>query len=177
MKVTLSGLGKDLQKLEIAFKQLAHDVPARVVTTHKQVGINWKAKAIERVPVDTSNLKQHVVTNTTFDKGTGEIETEVGTNVEYGVYVEFGTDYIAGGAVKRLGDGPNVTDADAVRVWAAKNAGLVDEKGKANTTVLAAIDRRLESGRGHEQMPWLRPAWHVIRQWAIKRLIAAVKGD
>ncbi len=59
------------------------------------------------------------------------------------MHLEYGTEDIAGGKVKALGDSPEITDDQAVKNWPA-----VDGRG----------------GTG-QQMPWLRPAVNAIEDW------------
>lgn len=154
----------------------------------KRIGQRHKKEAVERVPVDTSALKQRILTNT-FEHTFFNYVTETGTNVrDYPIFLEFGTKYIAGGRVKAIGDKVEVTDAEAVRLWPAKNfgtlntktgertGGIVDERsGIANKAAVAALDRRREAGKQDEQMPWLRTSFSKIREWAIKQIEDAMK--
>jgi len=73
-------------------------------------------------------------------------------DADYGVFIEFGTARIAGGAVKRLGLGM-VTDARAVRSWPALMA---------------------RSGSG-QQMPFLRPSAMANRDEAMRLFEQALR--
>jgi len=82
----------------------------------------------------------------------GTTEVHIGTNEEYGIFLEFGTERIADGAVKRLGLREDVTDADAVHSWQAL----------------------LSRGGSGQQMPWLRPAANSVRPQAMAALAKAM---
>lgn len=60
--------------------------------------------------------------------------------------IEFGSDLIAGGAVKALGDATDITDVQAITDWPTK---------------------RKRGGSANQQMPWLRPAWSAVEPEAI----------
>jgi hypothetical protein len=112
------------------------------------IAARWGSEAQRRVPVETGLLR-----NTIFHesgKEGGEHYAAVGSNQDYAPHIEFGTDWIAGGAVKALGLSPEITDAQAVTSWPAKDANA--------------------TGGSMEQMPFLRPAFMAIRDWALKRL-------
>jgi hypothetical protein len=141
----------------------------RLLKAHRRIEQRFIAEAKRRVPVDTGTLRQRIIGNTYSENG--QIVTEVGTNIPgYPVYLEFGTEHIAGGAVKALGDDPGITDAQAIKDWPAKRAELKDKSGTANPRVAAAIAK----SSAQEQMPWLRPAFSSIREWAIQQQAAAL---
>lgn len=160
----------------------------RMFKAMQRIGQRFKTEAQRRAPVDETHLRGSIQANT-FDDGR-QIVTEVGTNVkEYPIYVEFGTEYIAGGRVKALGDGVDITDAQAITIWKAKNfgsgamkkdgsrqrGGIVNEKtGEVKAAVQKAIAKRLEKGSAGEQLPWLRPAFNAIKEWAIAQQAIAM---
>jgi hypothetical protein len=80
------------------------------------------------------------------------LEARIGTNEAYGPFLEYGTDRIAGGAVKALGMGENIQDSQAVHSWPA----LLERRAK------------------NQQMPWLRPAAFMYRGKAKGIMIAAM---
>lgn len=82
----------------------------------------------------------------------GTMEVHIGTNEDYGVFLEYGTARIAGGAVKKLGLREDVLDSDAVHSWPA----LVSRGGSG------------------QQMPWLRPAANHVRPQAMAALARAL---
>jgi len=182
MKIEIS-LGQELtaalKQLENALLNWTKEGRAKALKAHQQIAQRWRSEAVRRVPVDTSRLKQAILANA-YEDG-NQIVCEVGTNVTsssgapYPVYVEFGTRYIARGRVLALGFGPEVTDAQAIKYWPAKNEGIVSNTGKVNTRVAAAISRRMRLGQATEQMPWLRPAFWAVRDWAVQLLNAAME--
>lgn len=134
-------------------RRLQKRIVSRITRTHRRIGEMHRSEAVPRVPVDTSNLKQRLLTNT-YREG-DHIITETGTNVEdYPIYVEFGTEYIAGGRVLALGKNPRITDAEAIKNWPAKE----------------------QDGGEREQMPWLRPSWMAIEDRAIAELTAVLRN-
>ena len=130
-----------------------------IIKALKIIGQRWKAEAVKRVPVDTGNLKNRILTETYKDGG--DWTTAVGTNVPYGKWLEFGTEHIAGGRVLALGDGIDITDSQAIKDWPAKS-------GQA---IAPGLRRGGSSG---EQMPWLRPAFNAIKSWAVELLKEAM---
>lgn len=119
----------------------------KALALFKLLGEKVATDARKRVPVETGNLRNAILSNTFIVAN--NIVTEVGTNVrEYPIYLEFGTELIAGGAVKAIGDDAHITDAQAVTSWAA-----LAERGGSN-----------------QQMPWLRPAWTVNIGWFVAKL-------
>lgn len=111
-----------------------------------RIGTAWVKEAKRRVPVDTGLLRNSI--NKQVDVAADGFTLAVGTNRAYGVFVEFGTDHIAGGRVKALGLSPEIDDSEAITRWPA----LAKRKGRG------------------QQMPWLRPAWHAIKEKAIQNM-------
>lgn len=188
MQVTLSmQFERDLQALAQLAQAWKAQAGRRTMQAHRRIGQLHRREAIERVPVDEGRLRNAILTNTYLVGD--QYHTETGTNVEkYPAFVEFGTRYIAGGRVKALGQRVDITDAQAIKLWPAKNfgslnlktggrkAGLIDEKsGRANLRVIEAIDKRLAAGRAQESMPWLRPSFQKIKAQAIEMLQAALE--
>lgn len=146
----------------------------RLIRAHKIIGQRWLAEMKKRVPRDDGTLAQRLLTNTYEENG--EIITENGSNLAYAKYLEFGTQFIAGGAVKALGDSPDLTDADAIHDWPAKRAEAIKQTSASRDTSGGATGRlrnaggQFVGGRPQEQMPWLRPSFTEIRKWAIKQI-------
>lgn len=173
MNVSLNPqLNDDLINLEQHLLDWSKSLKPNLEKSFKIVGQRWRSEAVKRLPVDTGRLKQSMISNVYSDAG-GLVTLEVGTNVaEYPIYVEFGTRFIAGGRVLALGPDVGITDAQAMTVWPAKNKDFVDEEtGKGNTRLFNAVQARLARGGSQEQMPWLRPAFNAIRQWAIDTIV------
>lgn len=118
----------------------------------EETRVKWLAEAMHRVPFDVfrdaqgQHLRESI--ETAIEEIGDTLYAAIGTNNHYASYVEFGTHRIAQGRVLALGDGPEVTDAQAVKDWPAKDA----------------------RGGGPEQMPWLRPSWWVIEPWFREQL-------
>lgn len=112
----------------------------------KETVEKWVVEAKKRVPYDTGVLYESI-------EGVVEVMGDtimgiVGSSIPWAVFVEWGTRYIAGGRVYALGLGPDVTDAEAIKMWPAK----------------------AERGGGDDQMPWLRPSWWAIEPWFMEQL-------
>lgn len=142
----------------------------------QRIGERFRAEAVKRVPVDTGRLVNAILKNTYRDAG--EIFTEVGTNVkDYPAFVEFGTEYIAKGAVLALGERVDITDAEAIHWWPAK-AGEATENtsvGLRDGKLINKAGDVIARQRPQEQMPWLRPSFMAIRAWAVLQIENAVK--
>ena len=132
-----------------------------IIKALKIIGQRWKAEAVKRVPVDTGNLKNRILTDTYKEAG-GDWTTAVGTNVPYGKWLEFGTEYIAGGRVMALGNGIEINDSQAIKDWPAKSGQAL------------APGLKRGGGGSSEQMPWLRPAFNAIKVWAVELLKEAM---
>lgn len=173
MQLTVAQLDRDMRKFTDALQFWSAETQKRFLVANKQAGQYWVAEAKKRVPVDEGRLRSSLRNNTYLD-GDGVIITEVGTNVEYGKHLEFGTDYIAGGRVKDLGLNPEITDAQAIHDWPAKAGEATD----ATSAMMVGGRLRTAGGRfaagPQEQMPFLRPAFMKIRQWVIDRFNAAL---
>lgn len=149
----------DTKQLAFRVERWTERVEHRAERALQVIGVDWRDRAKERVPVSAGadtiggSLESHIFKNVYTEGLYRTLTLEVGTNIPYGVYVEFGTRYIAGGAVLRLGFGPEVTDAMAVKDWPAK-------------------DERTEGGTigNDQQMPWLRPAWFAVEKRALERI-------
>lgn len=174
MQLTVAQLDRDMRKFTDALQFWGAETQKRFLVANKQAGQYWVAEAKKRVPVDEGRLRSSLRTNTYTD-GDGVIVTEVGTNVEYAKHLEFGTDYIAEGRVKDLGLSPEITDAQAIHTWPAKEAEATD------ATSAMMVGGRLRTALGRfaagpqEQMPFLRPAFMKIRQWVIDQFNAALE--
>jgi len=173
MEVTLGRqFSADLNRLVTSLKKWKTQLPPRLLRAHKRIGKRWHGEANKRVPVDEGTLSQRIIDNSFIDFR-GHITTEVGSNVPHAVFVEFGTERIAGGQVKALGTGAEITDMESIKVWPAKMAGLegftVDEQGRLRNR------GRFVKGATKEQMPWLRPAFMAIKPWAIGEITKAVR--
>lgn len=173
MRADIFGFDASVKQLEARLEGWMKAVEPQAEQAMKQIAIRWQGEAQERAPVDTGTLKTRVLANS-YEQG-GVFVTEVGSNLPYAPFVEFGTDYIAGGKVKALGSGPEITDAEAITIWPAKNAGIIKADGTADNRVVKAIDANLAAGGRQEQLPWLRPAFNAIRAWAIRTLERAMQ--
>lgn len=117
-----------------------------------RVGTKWQHEAKLRVPDETGTTRNSIL----YEVGSqaGEQFVACGSNQKHAPHIEFGTKWIAGGAVKKLGLGP-VNDSQAIKSWPAKEA----------------------DGATREQMPWLRPAWESIREWATRLIGESFSPD
>lgn len=143
VRMSLEGAGELVSTL----RRWDRDTSARLKSELDLIGEAWKTEAKKRVPVEHGVLRNSINKEVTVSRD--DFELAVGTHVKYGVYLEFGTEHIAGGRVKALGDSPDVTDQQAITDWPAK----------------------AETNARREQMPWLRTAWHAIKERAIRRIV------
>jgi hypothetical protein len=175
IKITLDvQFSKDLASLADFFRSWDKSLLDNLVRVLKTIGVRWKGEAQKRVPVDEGTLKQRILYE--VFKEAGNWICAVGTNVPYGKFLEFGTKWIAGGRVQALGEGSDITDAQAIKNWPAKNAGFVDEKtGVANQAAVSASLRAHQRGSPQEEMPWLRSSLSAIKAWAIQAIIEAAQ--
>lgn len=165
MDVKFDGsFGRQLNQLASTFRHWGKEAEREATRAHKTIGVRWKGEAVKRVPVDEGTLKQRVLHNTYHDQAADEIVTEVGTNVPYGKWLEFGTKRIAGARVLALGEDEGITDAQAIKDWPAKSGESIDGQ-----------EIRGQKFSSKEQMPWLRPAFNAIREWAVDLLTKAFR--
>lgn len=164
---------RDLREFERTLRQWDDDVRRDMRRAHGRIGQRWRTEAVKRVPVDEGRVKNAIVSNVYEANGT--FYTEVGTNVEYALYLEFGTEHIAGGAVKALGDRVDISDAEAIKSWPAKDAELPDVEADAQGRYRDSSGRFLAGVNSKEQMPWLRPSFTVMREWAIAEFDAVLE--
>jgi hypothetical protein len=171
MDVRFSQLESDLGGFSSMLYRWSQQGRGAMRIAFRQVGERFKAEAKKRVPVDEGRLRNAILSNT-YEDSLGELVTEVGSNVDYAVYVEFGTKWIAHGAVKAIGITAEVTDAEAVHWWQAKARDAVG----MDAVSIGWRGGRLVGAGGfgvggpQEQMPWLRAAWSAIKPWAIETI-------
>lgn len=137
-----------------------------------RIGVEWQADAKRRCPVDTGNLRNQILYEVGYS-GVDSHYVAVGSNVPYAVFVEYGTEHIAGGKVKALGRDPGITDAQAIKIWPAKNEGLLKGDGTA-TKAFERLATKVASGGAQEQMPFLRPSFMAKRDKYIKMIADAI---
>ena len=145
---SLRGVSQFKLKLARATGVLDKEVRKALVTIAEAV----QTAAKQRVPVGSKaqgsktpgRLRQSIRYQIKY-RGKGlMMQARIGTNLDYGVFVEYGTDRIAGGDVKRLGTGDDIMDSMAITTWPAKTL----------------------RGAPGQQMPWLRPAAFGFRATA-----------
>ncbi len=167
---------QQLNSLAAAFRFWKRDGIKKLEKAHRVIGQRVKGEAQRRVPVATSRLKQGILTVTSRD-AQGFV-TEVGTNVKsekgfpYPVVLEFGSKFIASGRVVALGEGTDISDADAIKDWPAKAASAL--KRDAQGRFLTGSGAKMKSSAG-SQMPWLRPAWNFVMPEAIQLINKAME--
>lgn len=82
MEVKVDGLDKLLKKLD----KLGGNIPKSTQKALKRAGAVIEAGAKNHCPVDTGQLRESIHTQTVDENAVA-----VGTNVEHGIFVEFGT--------------------------------------------------------------------------------------
>ncbi len=173
MKIQMSLLGaSDLKNfLSGQVKQKRVEVGRAV----KDVTVKWQMEAKLRVPVDTGFLRNSILREDGLDSQ--GFYGAVGSNAKYATFTEFGNQYIADGAVEALGTGPDVTDAQAVKVWPAKQAKIGNANVGKDGRLREATGKFATGTQTRTQMPWLRTSFNAIREWAINRIAKAVKFE
>lgn len=78
-------MSKDFNSLTNYLKDLVDDVPTCIEEIVKETAFNVEREAKKNAPVDTGRLRGSITTK--LDK----LEAEVGTNVKYASFVEYGT--------------------------------------------------------------------------------------
>lgn len=165
----------DTSRFEALLREWGTLAKANLERAYSRIVFRWHAEAAKRIPVRTGRARNAIFQNVYWDGPT--LIAEVGGNLRYMDFLEFGTRFIAGGRVQEIGRRPDVTDMDAIHNWPAKAGEATD---------LTAVAMELHTGRRvnnklqyvtgpQEQMPWLRPAWMAIRDWSIKQIEAAMQ--
>jgi hypothetical protein len=166
---------EDCIQLEKRIGKWSDGATKNLKRVHEIVGVRWKAEAVKRVPVDTSRLKQQINKNV-YQDGQFVFVTEVGTNVkDYPIYLEFGTSHIAHGAVLALGTSTEITDAQAIHTWPAKEFDAIAKTSHSEKGGKLYNSSMVQVAGPQEQMPWLRPAFNSIRVWVIDQLNSAIE--
>jgi len=166
------GFEASTDKMFAALDALAAAGPKAAVKGVNYVATKWLREIVRHCPVDTGLLRQSFQMRpaSMSEAAAGVIEASVGTNVPYAVFLEYGTRFIAGGAVASWapGDAP-------ILDWAAK-------RGDANGSTVVSIDPdgtgRTPKGKpasakatsGAEFMPPMRGSWYQIEQQMISEL-------
>jgi HK97 gp10 family phage protein len=151
-------LSMGLEELGLMAEDWSRNMRKNLVQAMHQIGQAWAAEAKRRCPVENGTLRNSISYNVI--DGTLGVWLDVGVpnEMHYAIYVEFGTRFIAKGAVLALGPDPGITDAQAIKDWPAKAAN-------ANASTY---------GSGEEQMPWLRTAYNAIADRAEDLIYHAV---
>jgi hypothetical protein len=134
-------------------------------------GQEYRRRVMRVVPVEYGTLRQSFQVLEQNDGQT--LAVTLGTSLKsqdgkpYPLYLEFGTDRIAGGKVKawQPGDEP-------VMEWPAKMAGMVGSKRHERAVNIA--QRAFTKGQG-EQMPFLRPVGYEIAPRIIEDCRVAIR--
>ena len=168
MKIKLSPkFTRDLKLLAQALTDWDKEGRRKLEQTYRKHGLLWQGESKKRVPVDEGRLEKSILAPPPFWNGV-VLTQEVGTNVEYGPFLEFGTERIAGGDVKAIGDKPEVSDLEAVHTWPAKEGEAIDKTSDSIDTSGGATGA-LRNAKGQftfkaqEQMPFLRTGFVAIK--------------
>ena len=119
----------------------------------------WEAEIKKHMPVGVGGteknprlpglLKNSVQISPAAADGDGPVVGAVGTNVEYGKFIEMGTKYIAGGAVQQWKFGEPL-----ILMWPAKMANRKKVRLRSDGTPMSR----------EELMPPFRGSWQLIEQ-------------
>lgn len=151
------------------------EIEPTVLKAFTVICVKWEYEAKRRVPVETGLLRNKITHEVGRDSE--GLFGAVGSDQKYAVYIEFGTKWIAAGNVKRLGLNPEITDSQSIKIWPAKNEGIIDSKTGELKKNLRGAGGRFLAGGTTEQMPWLRSSFMSIRDWAMKKLEACLDWD
>lgn len=186
---------QELLKLADLLRAWDKNLEQYLVSALKVIANRWLAEAKKRVPVDMGTLRSRILSEV-YKDSSGWV-CAVGTNVAYGKFLEFGTKYIAGGLVQKLGDSIDITDEQAIHAWPAKNfgsgaeivkkgvktgwrerGGYINERtGEANKPLANAWTKAFSGGSPQEEMPWLRTSYSAVKTWAIEMLAEALRSS
>lgn len=172
MKIRMDIKGQQALRDLLAGRAKQADKAIRIALV--RICVRWELEAKRRIPVETG-FARNSVTHEVGKDADGHFGA-VGSNADYAKYLEFGTEHIAGGAVKALGTREDVTDAQAIKIWPAKNANLLKKDGTANAA-FTRLTAKVAAGGAQEQMPWLRTSFMSIRIWALDELAKAIKWE
>jgi len=180
----------ETKQFEIIRKLLLSLVAAgnrQVAAALNEIAQDWQRETVKHAPVgpapDGGAFRKSIqVSKAEGKKDATVIEAAVGTNARtedgtpYPVFLEFGTKYIAGGAVLdwKFGDSP-IIDWQAKRADSAgsKQALSLTDEGRGKNAAGRFVSKRAVDRS--EFMPPFRGSWQVIQDQAIKKLIARIK--
>lgn len=165
MEFRIDGLKELRQKVGASASQTKANIKRTMIRGKTE----WMREAKFRVPVDTGVTRNTILGDVTVTND--EATCSVGSNQEHAKHIEFGTDWIAGGSVKALGTRPDITDADAIHTWAAKEENATKKTSYSANINTGRLHNRggleIDGKRGavgrQEQMPWLRTSFIAIR--------------
>jgi len=194
MKITLGGnFERNLLRLATKLARTAGRLDERMKLAMERIQKRWVIEAKRRVPVETDAVRKDISGESGAEKRDELYYVACFTDVDrYPKYIEFGTTRIAKGKVLALGKSPRITDEMAIHTWPAKrgdatsrtSAGILGvRKTKAGYFTRTLYNRKGKTvphgtpGRPQEQMPWLRPSWMAIEEWAVEQITKALLGD
>lgn len=166
----------DTTDFEALLREWGESVKTNLERAYTQIVFRWHAEAVKRIPVKTGRARNAIFHSVRWE-GYGDLVGEIGGNLRYMDFLEFGTRFIAGGRVQEIGPRSDVTDMDAIHNWPAKAGEATDLTAVAMELGTGRrVNNRLQYvGGPQEQMPWLRPAWMAIQGWALKQIEAAMR--
>lgn len=178
MNVSFSQLDRDINRFIAALQKVPKEVKRRSLQALKRVAIRNRDECVKRIPVDEGTARQRMVTNVSergdvIDAAWGP----GGDGMDYVQYLEFGTEYIAGGLVRQLGTGVDIPDTGAIHTWPAKEGEAIEKTSHSIDSNRQLFNREGTAVPGpQEQMPFMRPAFYTIKDWVQKQLFDAVAG-
>ena len=156
----------NLPQIGHRFQARADKAIERIWTRIQKYGQQWARDAARVTPVETGLLRQNYFVVPVRNGHTMTIL--LANHLKYGRFLEFGTKFIAGGAVLSWTQGQPV-----IRSWPAKMANLQPPSSRAKPTTHARFQARLARAMGPEgeQMPFIRPTGQEL----VPRIIADVQ--
>lgn len=149
-------------------RALGRGGPREVAAALNDGAFIWHAEIVKHTPVDEGLLRASwAIALASAEQQGDNVHSRIGSNVPYSVFIEFGTKWIAGGAVKswRAGQQP-------ILDWPAKRAGQAkfdNLHGAAKAAHEKKIAREQKAGR-EEFMPPMRGSWPLVQLKVQERL-------
>ena len=139
---------------------LAENGPKEIAIALQQGAFLWHGEIVKHTPVAEGLLRASWAI-ATANTGGDIVSASVGTNVPYAVFIEFGTRWIAQGAVLAWG-----SDQGPILDWEAKRSGqkkFDNLHGAAKKAHEDKVARDQAAGR-EEFMPPMRASWNLVEE-------------
>ena len=146
--------------------------PRVVASELNKAAMRWQREIRRHSPVDVGLLRQSWDVALANAGQGSRLEAAVGTNVDYAVYIEFGTVEIAKGAVLawQVGD-PPILDWPAKRKDAIEETEFtLDDQGRRRNKSGQFVRNDKDGGNTTEFMPMMRGSWPIVEPAIVQGL-------